>query len=190
MTKGRANRSGFEGGSKIMKYRAKAVMSIEELNFNGIEHENGWVTGWLIEDLITGDVSEVEDGSITPDWWTKVDKATISPFLPKEEYQSKHEAFNLQYKEDEVFKDVCVIVDQSDIPVLWIKKETGKVSFGGRYFHLYREQRLIEVLDEFGEIAFHFVNEKNHEHIDFAEKFKKALEEKKELEMEFFKKEG
>lgn len=170
-----------------MKFTAKAVMSVEELNANEIEHENGWVTGWLVGDLIVGDVQDAEEGWIAPNYWVKVDKNTVSPYLSEEDYQSKHQAFNLQYKEHEVFKESSVIVDQSDIPVLWIKKETGEVSFGGAYFHLYREQRLIEVLDEFAEIADRLIHGKNHEHINFAMKFEKALEAKRTLEMEFFK---
>lgn len=57
--------------------------------------------------------------------------------------ETKHDVFNLEFKEHEVFTDKLVVVDEDDIPFLWIDKESKKVSFGGRYFNIYKEQQLV-----------------------------------------------
>ncbi|MGG3798003.1 hypothetical protein [Metabacillus fastidiosus] len=62
---------------------------------------------------------------------------------------TKHEAFNLTFKPHEVFKGKLVVVDSEDTPFLWLNEATGKVSFGGKYFKLYKEQLLIEALMNF-----------------------------------------
>ncbi|MFJ8511374.1 hypothetical protein [Lysinibacillus xylanilyticus] len=41
----------------------------------------------------------------------------------------------------EVFEGKLIVIDESDTPFIWLDKETGKVSFGGAYFRLYKEQR-------------------------------------------------
>lgn len=64
-------------------------------------------------------------------------------------FETKHDAFNLTFKEHEVFEGKMVIVDESDAPFLWVDRESGKVSFGGKYFLQYKEQRLLETLLEF-----------------------------------------
>lgn len=64
-------------------------------------------------------------------------------------FETKHDTFNLKFKEHEVFDGKMVIVDESDDPYLWIDKESGKVTFGGKYFLQYKEQRLLETLLEF-----------------------------------------
>lgn len=64
-------------------------------------------------------------------------------------FETKHDAFNLKFKEHEVLEGKMVIVDESDTPYLWVDKESGKVSFGGKYFMQYKEQRLIDTLLEF-----------------------------------------
>lgn len=75
------------------------------------------------------------------------------------EPSTKHEAFNLTFKKHEVFKGKLVVVDTEDIPFLWIDEATGKVSFGGKYFKLYKEQLLIETLMNFVYKATEYVAE-------------------------------
>lgn len=67
---------------------------------------------------------------------------------------TKHDAFNLKFKEHEVFTDKLVVVDEDDIPFLWIDKESKKVSFGGRYFQIYKEQQLVAEVGNLREAMF------------------------------------
>lgn len=39
-------------------------------------------------------------------------------------HETKHDAFNLKFKEHEVFKDKLVVVDESNSAFIWIDKET------------------------------------------------------------------
>jgi hypothetical protein len=102
-------------------------------------------------------------------------------------YETKHDAFHLKFKDHEVFKDKLVVVDDTDTPYIWLDKESGKVSFGGKYFHLYKEQRLVEALKKFVYIANEFVNGKNDEHIDYTKRFKEAIAFVEEIEQDFKK---
>lgn len=70
------------------------------------------------------------------------------------EVKTKHDAFNLKFKEHEVFADKLVVVDEDDIPFLWIDKESKKVSFGGRYFQIYKEQQLVAEVGNLREAMF------------------------------------
>lgn len=103
-------------------------------------------------------------------------------------FKTKHDAFNLKFKEHEVFKDKLVVVDETDTPYIWLDKETGKVSFGFKYFHLYKEQRLIEALKRFVYIADEFVNGENDENVDYVSRFKNAISFVEEIEQELIQK--
>lgn len=62
----------------MIKFKAKAIMPVEELNELGYKHENGWVIGsWVGEDLIIGDIIEAAEEYIIPSFWLKVEKSTI-----------------------------------------------------------------------------------------------------------------
>lgn len=98
-------------------------------------------------------------------------------------FETKHDAYNLKFKEHEVFEGKLVVVDESDTPFLWLDKETGKVSFGGAYFHLYKEQRLLETLHEFVEAAVNLVNET--EGCDHKIAFQRCLQKFDEVEKDF-----
>lgn len=104
-----------------------------------------------------------------------------------ESIKAKHDAFNLKFKEHEVFKDKLVVVDETDTPYLWLDRESGKVSFGFKYFHLYKEQRLIEALKRFVYIADEFVNGEDDESVDYVKRFKDAISFVAEIEHEFNK---
>jgi hypothetical protein len=108
-------------------------------------------------------------------------------------YETKHDAFNLKFKEHEVFKDKLVVVDESNTPFLWIDKDTGNVSFSGKYFHLYKEQRLVEALkrlvyavDEFVSRTDEIVQDSD-ELTHFEERFQRALSFVEEIEQDFKK---
>lgn len=63
-----------------IKFRAKAVVSVKELDDIGIEHENGWVVGNLIADpepYIIGGIVEATDDYINPEYWVQVVPETI-----------------------------------------------------------------------------------------------------------------
>lgn len=107
--------------------------------------------------------------------------------------ETKHDVFSLKFKEHEVFKDQLVVVDESDTPFLWLNKETGKVSFSGKYFHLYKEQRLIEALKGLVYAAYEFVERKDEilrdsdEFAHFVKRFEKAISFAEEIEQDFIK---
>jgi len=100
--------------------------------------------------------------------------------------ETKHDAYNLKFKKHEVFADKLVVVDESDIPVLWLSEKTGKVSFGGKYFHLYKEQRLIEAMKNLSAVVYDFVHGENDEHVDYVRSFQKALEFADQVEYDFY----
>lgn len=63
----------------MVKFKAKAVLSIEELNDLEIDHENGWVKGSLADSQwIIGEIVDVTDEYIQPSFWVKVDPSTIA----------------------------------------------------------------------------------------------------------------
>ncbi|MDE8676426.1 hypothetical protein [Priestia aryabhattai] len=108
----------------------------------------------------------------------------------EQQYSTKHDAFNLKFKEHEVFKDQLVVVDESDTPFLWLNKDTGKVSFSGKYFHLYKEQRLIEAMKRLSYAVYEFVERiddiesDKQELVHFVERFKDVLDFVNQVETE------
>ena len=98
-------------------------------------------------------------------------------------FETKHDAYNLKFKEHEVFEGKLVVLDESDTPFIWLDKDTGKVSFGGAYFHLYKEQRLLETLHEFVEVAVNLVNDT--EVCNHKMAFQQCLQKFDELEKDF-----
>ena len=62
----------------MIKFKAKAVLSIEELNELEIEHKDGWVKGNLVDgQWIIGEIIEATDEYIQPSFWVKVDPSTV-----------------------------------------------------------------------------------------------------------------
>lgn len=106
-------------------------------------------------------------------------------------YETKHDAFNLKFKEHEVFQDQLVVVDESNSAFLWLSKETGKVSFSGKYFHLYKEQRLVEALKNLVYATHEFVERKDEivgdkeEFEHFVKRFESAIAFAEEIEQDF-----
>ncbi|GIN71153.1 hypothetical protein J14TS2_16280 [Bacillus sp. J14TS2] len=94
--------------------------------------------------------------------------------------ETKHTAYNLRFKEHEVFEDKLVVVDESDTPFIWLDKNTGKVSFGGKYFRMYKEQRLLEVLYEFVYAAADYMHGTDEE-IDWMARVESLLKKFDEL---------
>lgn len=95
------------------------------------------------------------------------------------ERETKHDAYNLKFKEHEVFADKLVIVDEDDIPFLWIDKESKKVSFGGRYFEIYKEQQLVAEMGNLREAMFEIYSMR-YGHASDA-KFKEIMDIAKEV---------
>jgi len=98
-------------------------------------------------------------------------------------YETKHDAYNLKFINSAI-DGKSVVVDETDTPFLWIDKESGKVSFGGKYFNLYKEQRLLEVLLEFVYTSSDYVNY-NFDDVDYKEKFEKILQQFEKLNEDF-----
>lgn len=67
-----------------IKFRGKALMSIEELDQKGIDHNNGWVYGNLIvqgvDYYIVGGVEYIVDDCLHHSWWLKVQPETVGQY--------------------------------------------------------------------------------------------------------------
>lgn len=67
-----------------IKFRGKAVMSIDELDKLQIKHKNGWVFGNLITNggnpFIVGDIADHGDEYIAHEWWMAVDPETVGQY--------------------------------------------------------------------------------------------------------------
>ncbi|WP_289136312.1 hypothetical protein [uncultured Brevibacillus sp.] len=93
--------------------------------------------------------------------------------------ETKHTTFNLVFKEHAVFKDKQIIEDIAGDVFLWIDKDTGKTSFGGKYFRIYDEQKLVQALDSFTNIAHDFIENVQagkEQNPNLFTEFKSALE--------------
>jgi len=64
-----------------MLFKAKSLMTEDELNDTIITHDHQWVTGNLIVDgnlaVITGGIIEMNDEYLSHEWWTVVDRHTV-----------------------------------------------------------------------------------------------------------------
>lgn len=60
-----------------MLYKAKSLLTIDQLNDFEIEHDNGYVVGWLVGKAIVEVGTRFEDESILG-WWTNVDMSTLT----------------------------------------------------------------------------------------------------------------
>lgn len=59
------------------KFRGKAVMSIEELDELEIEHENGWVFGYNVDNIILSGIVHIEEDCGALEQWNIVHKDSI-----------------------------------------------------------------------------------------------------------------
>lgn len=59
-----------------VKFRGKAVMTKDELDYQGIPNREGWTFGSLIADgnnyYIVGKIIEASDNGLLHEWWTEV----------------------------------------------------------------------------------------------------------------------
>lgn len=68
----------------MRQYRGKGKLTNDDLNEMGIEHENGWVKGHLIEDrYIVGDVVEFTENYFNTEFWVEVDPKTVGQYTTK-----------------------------------------------------------------------------------------------------------
>ena len=62
----------------MIKFEGQAILSKQELDALGIEHDNGWGVGsWVDEHWIIGEIIEVTDEYIQPEFWVKVNPKTV-----------------------------------------------------------------------------------------------------------------
>lgn len=70
------------------KFRGKAVLSVEELDQLGLEHENGWVFGNLIDGatpLIVGGIAEAGEDFIAHEFFVNVLPESVGQFVGKKD---------------------------------------------------------------------------------------------------------
>lgn len=76
----------------MVKFRAKSVMSVEELDAIEIKHENGWVIGNLLDGKwIVGEVVDVDQDYIQPAFWVPVEQNTIEQLGKDTELQKVYD---------------------------------------------------------------------------------------------------
>lgn len=67
-----------------IKFRGKAIMTIEELERLDIPHDNGWIIGNLIQNgnrpMIVDDILEEIEESIYPGWWAVVEPESVRQY--------------------------------------------------------------------------------------------------------------
>ena len=94
------------------------------------------------------------------------------------QFETKHTVFNLTFK-PHLFEDKSIIEDSAGDVFLWIDKATGATSFGGKYFKIFNEQKLVQAMTNFADIASEFVENvqagRDHDP-NLCDQFKKALE--------------
>lgn len=61
-----------------MLFKAKSLLTIDQLNDFEIEHDNGYVVGWLVGKAIVEVGATFEEENILG-WWTNVDMSTLTP---------------------------------------------------------------------------------------------------------------
>lgn len=79
---------------RMIKFRGKANMPIEELDEIHIEHNSGWVYGNLIQNgnqpFIVGDVADSTDEYIALEYWVPVFPESVGQFTGLfDKYQNK-----------------------------------------------------------------------------------------------------
>ncbi len=72
-----------------IRFRGKALASIEKLNEIGVNHDNGWVYGTYIDGYIINDVLEATDEYITIGQWCKVDPETVGLYTGEKDENNK-----------------------------------------------------------------------------------------------------
>lgn len=69
---------------RVHKFRGKSKMSIEDLDYIGIEHKNGWVYGNLIHNggypYIVGGIVESSDEYIHLEYWVPVHPTSVGQY--------------------------------------------------------------------------------------------------------------
>ncbi|MGC9338730.1 YopX family protein [Listeria ivanovii] len=64
-----------------IEFRAKALGTISQLDEAGLHHENGWVTGNLLDnEYIINGVIDSNDEYIAIESWCQIDKNTVGQF--------------------------------------------------------------------------------------------------------------
>ena len=70
--------------NRVVKFRGKSLITVEELDRMEIKHENGWVFGNLISNgkfpWIVGDVADWGEDYIAHEWFVAVDPDTVGQF--------------------------------------------------------------------------------------------------------------
>lgn len=66
------------------KFRGKAVMTKDELDYQDIPNYKGWVRGSLVTDgdsrYIVGEIVEVNEDGLIHEWWVKVDPKSVGQY--------------------------------------------------------------------------------------------------------------
>jgi len=129
-----------------IKFRGKAVMTLDELDKDHFEHEKGWVIGSLIVDgndrYIVGNIVEASDDGLIHEWWLKVHPESVGQFTGYEDYWKK------EIYEGDIFKD--------EDGFCWKVKWDGFsfIAVGGEYhgseilheFHSWQDENRIDCL--------------------------------------------
>lgn len=70
--------------NRLVKFRGKSLITVEDLDRMEIMHENGWVYGNLISNgklpLIVGDIADWGDDYIAHEWYVAVEPESVGQY--------------------------------------------------------------------------------------------------------------
>ena len=68
-------------------FEAKAIYSIEDLDYHQVPHKEGYVKGWLVNNFIVGNINYVDnDHELNVGFWCEVDVQTVEYLGLKDKY--------------------------------------------------------------------------------------------------------
>lgn len=138
--------------SRAVKFRGKALMSVEELDALDIQHNNGWVFGNLIMDgknaFVVGCIADVTDEYIHPEWWVGVDLETVGQFTGLKDKTGVEiydgDVFEIDYgighkwREEVIFHQGCFMAGDENLLI-------NVVDHGTVIGNIYEHPHLLEV---------------------------------------------
>ncbi len=76
-----------------IKFRGKAVMTKDELDYQSIPNYKGWIKGSLVVDgndhYIVGEIVDASDDGLIHEWWAKVEPKSVGQYTGLKDKNSR-----------------------------------------------------------------------------------------------------